>query len=99
MKRISYSITTHTNIIVEVSNAVAEFLEQCNIEEKRTKWRDKKRKNVSTITRIICNFFIDFIHRIIKCGVSIKASCSFQRTIQNANRTFGRIADFQKDIR
>lgn len=47
MKRISYSITTHTNIIVEVSNAVAEFLEQCNIEEKRAKWRDKKRKNVS----------------------------------------------------
>ncbi len=47
MKKIFYSIDVCSTIEIEVSNAVAEFLEQEAKEEKRAKWREKKRNVVS----------------------------------------------------
>lgn len=46
MKKVTYK-TTIFAIEVEVSDAVAEFLEQEAQEEKRAKWREQKRKDVS----------------------------------------------------
>lgn len=47
MKTINYKQSLKTSVIVMVNDAVAEFLEQEAQEEKRAKWRDQKRKNVS----------------------------------------------------
>ena len=47
MKTILYYLSARLSIEIEVSDAVAAFLEQVTTEEKRAKWRDKKRKNAS----------------------------------------------------
>jgi len=47
MRKIIYKITAFTSIAIEVNDNVAEYLEQCTTEEKRAKWRNKKRNDVS----------------------------------------------------
>ncbi len=47
MKKISYKISNGNTVVVEVTEEVASFLEECKQEEKREVWRAKKRKEVS----------------------------------------------------